>query len=233
MGDAVYGMLNPTRDGAYAEYVVAQESDVAPKPAKLDFVQAAAVPMVGLTAWQGLFEIGGLSAGQTVLIHAAAGGVGSFAVQFAKARGATVIGTASARNTEFLRELGVNQTVDYNAVRFEDVAREVDVVFDLIGGETQQRSWQTLKKGGILVTTVPPTSPLPDMAGAAEAHGVRAVLMSAHASAAQLVEIAALIDAGKVKPIIEVVLPLREARQAQEQSRGGRTRGKIVLSVAE
>jgi len=151
-GDEVYALVS----GGYAEYVVAKETAVAKKPRTLDHVQAAAVPAVGLTALQALFEVAQLSAGQKVLIHAAAGGVGNFAVQLAKARGAYVIGTASSKNHPLLNELGVDQAVDYRKTRFEDVVREVDVVLDTVGGETQERSFKVLKKGGILVSLVQP-----------------------------------------------------------------------------
>lgn len=227
-GDAVYANLGPSA-GGYAEYATLPASAAAHKPASLDFVAAASVPLVALTAWQSLFEVAGLSAGQTVLIHAAAGGVGSMAVQFAKAKGAHVIGTASAHNADFLRELGADEVIDYTATRFEDVVHDVDVVFDTIGGDTQQRSWGVLKKGGILASVVPP----PPSEDAAREHGVRGQFLSSHPSGAQLAEIAGLIDAGQVKPIVDKVLPLAEARQAHELSQSHHTRGKIVLRVGD
>jgi NADPH:quinone reductase-like Zn-dependent oxidoreductase len=193
----------------------------------LDHVQAAAVPTGGLTAWQALFEVADVRAGQKVLIHGAAGGVGSFAVQFAKAKGAYVIGTASSRNLSLLRELGVDKTVDYQKTRFEDVVRDVDVVLDTIGGDTQERSFKALKKGGILVSIVqPPSQEL------ATKYGVRALFYGAHPSSSDLTEIARLIDSGKVKTVVETVLPLAEARHAHELSQTGHTRGKIVLKAA-
>ena len=175
-GDEVYALL---KGGGYAEYATADEAVVARKPRTLDYVNAAAVPVAGLTAWQALFEVAQLSSGQKVLIHAAAGGVGNFAVQFAKAKGAYVIGTASSKNQAFLRELGVDQAVDYQKTRFEDAVRDVDVVLDTIGGETQQRSFKVLKKGGILVSIVQP--PSQDLA---TKYGVRALFYGAHASSA-------------------------------------------------
>ena len=224
-GDEVYTRLEA--GGGYAEYAVAEETIVARKPTTSDHVQAAAVPTAGLTAWQALFEVAQLSAGQKVLIHGAAGGVGNFAVQFAKAKGAYVIGTASARNHAFLRELGVDKAVDYNKTPFEDVVRDVDVVLDTIGGETQERSFEVLKKGGILVSIVqPPSQEL------ATKYGVRALFYGAHASSSDLAEIAKLIDSDKVKPVVETVLPLAEARQAHELSQSGHARGKIVLKAA-
>lgn len=223
-GDEVYALL---RGGGYAEYATAEETVVARKPRTADHIQAAAVPVAGLTAWQALFEVAQLSAGQKVLIHAAAGGVGNFAVQFAKARGVQVIGTASTKNQTFLRELGVDQAVDYQKTRFEEVVREVDAVLDTVGGETQERSFKVLKKGGILVSLVQPPSP-----ELATKYGVRALFYGAHASSSDLAEIAKLIDAGKVKPVVETVLPLAEARRAHELSETGHARGKIVLKTA-
>lgn len=224
-GDEVYTRLEA--GGGYAEYALADETIVARKPSTSDHVQAAAVPTAGLTAWQALFEVAQLRAGQKVLIHAAAGGVGNFAVQFSKAKGAYVIGTASSRNQSLLRELGVDKVVEYNKARFEDVVRDVDVVLDTIGGDTQERSFTVLKKGGILVSIVqPPSEEL------AAKHQVRAVFYGAHPSSTDLAEIAKLIDSGKVKPVVETVLPLAEARQAHELSQSGHTRGKIVLKAA-
>jgi NADPH:quinone reductase-like Zn-dependent oxidoreductase len=161
------------------------------------------------------------------LIHGAAGGVGSFAVQLAKWKGAYVIGTASARNQNFLRELGVDEAIDYARTRFEDVVRGVDVVLDPIGGDTQKRSWKTLRKGGILVSIVSPPSE-----DEAAKHGVRSAFLSAQAGSSLLAELAALVDSGKIKPIVETVLPLSEARQAHELNETGHARGKIVLKVA-
>jgi len=228
VGDAVYGYSNMMRQGAYAEYAVVSAGEIAPKPASVDYVTAAAVPLVGITAWQALFDVAGLQAGQTILIHGAGGGVGSFAVQFAVAKGARVIGTASGNKIELLRELGVAEAIDYTTTRFEDLVRDVDVVFDTVGGEVQARSWGVLKPGGILVTV----AGQPDAAAAA-ARGVRASGMMAQANTAQLTEIAGLIDAGTVHPVVSTVLPLAEARRAHELIDAGHTRGKIVLRVVE
>jgi len=226
-GDEVYARPDIARNGAYAEYIVAKESEVALKPKSVDHVQAAAIPLAALTAWQALFDTAGLSAGQKVLIHGAAGGVGSFAVQLAKWKGAHVIGTASGRNHSFLRDLGVDEPIDYEKTRFEDVVHDVDVVLDTIGGDTQKRSWKVLKKGGILVSIVSPPS-----AEEAAKHGVRSGYVFVQPSASQLAEIAKLVDSGKLKPVVEAVLPLAEARRAQEMNETGHTRGKIVLKVA-
>ncbi|HEX2971235.1 MAG TPA: NADP-dependent oxidoreductase [Tepidisphaeraceae bacterium] len=158
-GDAVYSRPDIARDGAYAQYIAVRASELAHKPASLDDVHAAAVPLAALTAWQSLFDAASLSPGQTVLIHAAAGGVGSFAVQLAKWKGARVIGTASARNAEFLHNLGADQVIDYTIEHFDAVLHDVDVVFDTIGNETQRRSWRVLKPGGVLVSIIsPPTA---------------------------------------------------------------------------
>ena len=213
--------------GTYAEYVVAKETEAALKPKSIDHVHAAAIPVVGLTAWQALFDKGGLTKGQKVLIHGAAGGVGSFAVQLAKWKGADVIGTASGRNQQFLRELGVDEPIDYEKTRFEDVVHDVDVVLDTLGGDTQTRSWKVLKKGGILVSTVAPPS-----AEEGRKLGIRSLFFSAQPNSSQLSEIATLVDAGKLKPVVEKVLPLSDAGRALELNETGHARGKIVLKVA-
>jgi len=223
-GDEVYALI---QGGGYAEYAVAPATVVAKKPRTLDHIHAAAVPVAGVTAWQVLFEVAQIQPGQKVLIHAAAGGVGNFAVQLAKAKGAYVIGTASSRNQTFLGELGVDKAIDYQKTRFEDVVKDADAVLDTIGGDTQERSFKALKKGGILVSIVQP--PSQDLAAK---HGVRASFYGGHASSSDLTEIAKLIDSGKVKIVVDSVLPLAEARRAHELSESGHARGKIVLKVA-
>ena len=228
IGDAVYARPDIERDGSYAEYIAVKAGEAAHKPARLNHDHAAAVPLAALTAWQALVDAAQLQAGQRVLIHAAAGGVGSFAVQLAKARGAQGIATASAVNTGIVAELGADQFVDYTRTRFEEIVKEVDVVFDTVGGDTQDRSWQVLKPGGILVSIVsPPTEET------AAAHGVRSAFVFVQPNGQQLAAIARLIDEGRMKPIIHSVLPLSEARQAQVISQGGHARGKIVLHVAD
>jgi len=227
IGDAVYTRPNIERDGGYADYIAVKASEAALKPVKLDHDHAAAVPLAALTAWQALVDAAQLRSGQTVLIHAAAGGVGSFAVQLAKARGAKVIATASAVNVGLVMELGADQFVDYTRSRFEEVAKEVDVVFDTIGGETQTRSWSVLKPGGMLVSVV---SPPPEATAAA--YGVRSAFVFVQPSSSQLDAITQLIDEGRIKPILHTIMPLYEARQAQVISQGGHVRGKIVLHVA-
>jgi NADPH:quinone reductase-like Zn-dependent oxidoreductase len=228
-GSEVYAMLGYGRDGAEADYTIALPGELAPKPRTLDHVQAAAVPLSALTAWQALFEHASLAAGQTVLIHGAAGGVGVFAVQLARWAGAQVIATASARNRDFLRNLGANEIIDYTTTRFEEVVKPVDVVFDTVGGDTLARSWQVVKPGGILVSVV---SPQPS-ADVIKGHDTRFAWFVVEPNREQLVQIGALIDAGRIRPVIETVLPLDQARQAYEQGAKGHTRGKIVLRVVD
>jgi NADPH:quinone reductase-like Zn-dependent oxidoreductase len=226
-GDDVYAMLPWDRYG-YAEYVAVKANDSARKPARIDHQHAAAVPLAALTAWQGLFDHGELKSGQRVLIHGAAGGVGHFAVQFAKQAGAEVIATATRAHEAFLRELGADQVIDHHEERFEDRVRDVDVVFDLVGGETQDRSWTVLKSGGVLVSTLgqPPEDK-------ARAHNVRAKGYMAHPSAEQLSQIATLIDEGKVRPYVESTFELRDVAKAQQHLEKDHVRGKIVLVVSK
>jgi NADPH:quinone reductase-like Zn-dependent oxidoreductase len=228
-GDEVYAMLDYCCDGAEAEFTIALPNELAPKPRTLDHVQAAAVPLTALTAWQALFVHARLAAGQTILIHGAAGGVGVFAVQLARWAGAQVIATASQRNRDFLCELGANEIIDYTTTRFEEVVQGVDFVFDTVGGDTLHRSWQVVKPGGVLASVV---SPRPSFAEA-QAYNVRPVWFVVQPNREQLVRIGALIDEGKVRPIIDTVLPLSQARQAYEQGAKGHTRGKIVLRVVD
>jgi NADPH:quinone reductase-like Zn-dependent oxidoreductase len=226
LGDEVFSRPDISRDGAYAEFIVIRESELALKPKSTDHIHAAALPLAGLTAWQTLIDAGGLAAGQRVLIHAAAGGVGSLAVQLAKWKEAYVIGTASERNHDFLRKLGVDQVVDYERERFEDVVQPVDIVLDTMGGEIQERSWKVLKRGGILISVVSPPS-----AETASAHGVRQAFVFIRPDATQLAQLAKLADADKIKAIVETILPLSDATRGQELSQRGHTRGKIVLRV--
>lgn len=226
-GDAVYAML-AFEHGGYAEYVAEPIANVASKPGKLDFIQAAAVPLAGLTAWQGLFDHGGLKAGQTVLIHGAAGGVGHFAVQFAVARGARVIATCSGQDAEFVKGLGASETIDYHKEKFEDRVSDVDLVFDLVAGETQDRSFPVIRDGGALVSTLKE----PDKARAAQRR-IRTAHYMAAPNGAQLAEIGRLIDAGKVIPNIEGVFPLAAAADAEKELETAHVRGKLVLAVEQ
>ncbi len=228
VGASIFAFADIRRDGAYAEFAVAAAATVAPKPASLDWVAAASVPLAATTAWQALFEQAALAAGQTILIHGAGGAVGSFAVQFAKVKGARVIATATGDDVDYVRGIGADVVVDYKTEKFEDAAKNVDAVLDTISGETQARSWQTLRDGGTLVATLPGAEPPPEAA----ARGVQGKSFSAHPDGAALAEIGGLIDAGRVKTRVGVTLPLSEARAAQEQAQGGHTRGKIVLQVA-
>jgi NADPH:quinone reductase-like Zn-dependent oxidoreductase len=227
LGDAVYGMVGfPQMGSAYAEYTVAAAEHLAMKPKNLDHLQAAAVPLVALTAWQALFTTAQLTTGQTVLIHAASGGVGHMAVQLAKWKGARVMGTTSTRNLEFLRQLGVEEAIDYTVTPFETVAEQVDVVLDPVGGEVQERSYRVIKPGGTLVSITSP--PLPELV---VKYGIRADRILVKPDQHQLQQITALIEAGFVKPTVETVLPLAQVRKAHELSETGRTRGKIVLEL--
>ena len=226
-GDEVYGGLDLARDGSYAEFMCVRETALARKPRSLEFSRAAGIPMEALTAWQSLFDSAGLTRGQTVLIHAAAGGVGHFGVQLARWKGAHVIGTASARNASLVRALGADHVIDYMARRFEDAVCGVDVVLDTVGGDVQRRSWKVLKRGGILVSVVAPPS-----AEEAARHQARAAFPVIQPDAAQLSEIARLVDEGKLRPVVQIVLQLDEARRAHEMSQIGQARGKIVLRVA-
>src|SRR6266699_2155510 len=226
IGDEVYSLLDPTRNGAYADYVVVRESELALKPKSLHHPRAAAVPLAALTAWQSLFDTAQLQPGQRVLIHAGSGGVGHFAVQFAKWKGVYVFATASTKNQELLRKIGVDEPIDYTQKRFEEIARNIDIVLDTIGGETQERSWSVLEKGGVLVSLVQPPSE-----ETAKDLGVRAAIIGAQPNGAQLAEIAKIIDSGKLTPVINGILPLSEARRAHELSQSGHTHGKIALRV--
>jgi NADPH:quinone reductase-like Zn-dependent oxidoreductase len=225
-GDEVYGFI-PFRGGTFAEYVVAKGSEVAPKPKSLSFEQAAAVPLTALAAWQGLFKTANVKSGERVLIHGVAGGVGSFAAQFAKQHGASVIGTADAEDEAFARRLGIDEFINYKEGRFEDRVRDVDVVFATIGGEVIPRSFEVMKPGGRLVTTG-------QMEGAEEAQrrGLQAASVIATPSVDDFNQISKLIDAGKVKVYITDTLPLEQAQQAlqlSQQRDAGRR--KVVLSI--
>jgi NADPH:quinone reductase-like Zn-dependent oxidoreductase len=225
VGDEVYAHVT-WPDGAYVDYAVVVPSGAAAKPKRLDMIAAAAVPLAATTAWQGLFDHGGLKSGQSVLIHGAAGGVGGFAVQFAKARGARVIATASGDGLRTVRDYGADAVVDYKNQKFEDVAHDVDLVFDLIGGETQARSFAVLKPGGALISTVQE----PDKAKAAEKH-LKAERYIAMPNGGDLAEIAALIDGGKVKVVVARTFPLAKAADAHRFLENDHPNGKVVLTA--
>ncbi|HZZ70224.1 MAG TPA: NADP-dependent oxidoreductase [Phenylobacterium sp.] len=225
-GDAVYAML-PREQGAFAEFVAVAADVCARKPRRLDFVQAAAVPLAALTAWQGLFDQGHLQRGQSALIHGAAGGVGHFAVQFAVACGATVIATCSREDRDFVRGLGATTVVDYRAGDFRNAAHAVDLVFDLVGGRTQDQSWAVLRQGGVMVSTLGAPDPKK-----AACHGVAARGYVAEPNGAQLAEIARLIDAGEVTPHVDEVFPLARSADAERHLEQDHVRGKLVLQMA-
>lgn len=225
---AVFGMTSTPgyRAGAFAEFVAVKAAHVAAMPASLSYEEAASVPLAALTAWQALFDRAGLVAGQRILIHAGAGGVGGFAIQFAREAGAIVTTTTSAANADYVRELGATEVIDYRSVKFEDRCRDFDVVIDLIGGETQARSYGVLKRGGVLVNAWGAI-----MREEAEAAGVRGVKVAVEPDGGQLARIAALIDAGKVRVLVANSFALEDCAAALVESRTGHVRGKIVLRV--
>src|SRR2546428_5844089 len=227
-GDPVFAYVSLDNNGGYAQYALTTERETASKPKSLTYVEAAAVPIVGLTAWQALVDSAKLSAGQTVLIHGGSGGVGSFAIQIAKAHGAKVIATASTANQDLLKQLGADVAIDYTKQKFEDVAKDVDVVLDSVGKDTLARSYGVVKKGGFIVSLVARPDP-----AELDKHGIRGAPISVEPNSSELAEIGKLIDEKKIKVIVSQVLPLAEAAKAQEQVATGHTRGKIVLKVAE
>lgn len=225
-GDEVFGMPRfPKQASGYAEYVTAPARQFVRKPAALDHVAAAALPLAALTAWQSLVDTADLRPGQRVLVHAAAGGVGHLAVQIAKARGAYVIGTASAAKHELLRELGADELIDYRSTDFSEALQDVDVVLDTIGGDYGRRSVKVLKPGGHLVTIAGVEGVDPD------ADGVRVSSVLVEPDRQGMAAIAALVEEGRLRPLIDTVLPLEQAAKAHEIGEQGRTTGKIVLTV--
>jgi NADPH:quinone reductase-like Zn-dependent oxidoreductase len=227
-GDAVYAYLSFKEQGGYAEFALAKEGEMALKPETITFDSAASVPLAATTAWQALIDTAKIEKGQTVLIHGGSGGVGHFAIQIAKARGAKVIATASTPNLDLLKELGTDQAIDYTTTKFEDVVKDVDVVLDAVRGDTLARSYGVLKKGGIIVSI----TGQPDQAEL-DQHGIRGSSLMAHPDAKVLEELAKLIDAKKLKPVVSQVFPLAEAGKAHEQIATHHTRGKVVLKVAD
>jgi NADPH:quinone reductase-like Zn-dependent oxidoreductase len=225
-GTLVHGMADMAH-GALAQYTIARPGQLAAMPGTLDRMAAAAVPLAALTAWQGLFDHGGLRAGQRVLIHAGAGGVGHFAVQFARARGAHVIATVSTDDVELAHRLGADEVIDHLAERFETRTRDIDLAFDLVGGAVQERSWAVLKRGGTLVSTVgqPPQDK-------AEAIGVRALGYQARPDADQLREIDALIQSGRVRPIVSRKYAIGDFKEALRTLEDGHVTGKLVVDLA-
>ena len=222
-GDDVYGYLG-AHSGGYAECVAAPASEFVRKPKHIDFDTAASVPVAALTAWQGIFDHGELARGQRILITGASGAVGSMAVQLAKNKGAYVIGTGSGRNQEFVRKLGADEFVDYKKTKFEDNVNALDLVFDTVGGDTQERAFQTLKRGGVLVSTVSPPS-----AEKAKKFGVTVAMVAVRPNPDQLPEIDRLLETGKLKMRIATVLPLAQVKKAHQISASGHADGKIIL----
>ena len=228
VGQEVYGLTAFDRDGSEAEYTIALPGELAPKPRALDHIQAAAVPISALTAWQALFDHAHLAAGQTVLIHGASGGVGPFFVQIARWAKAHIIGVGSPQSQTFLHELGCDQVIDYTTMRFEDSVHDADIVIDLAGQDTVERSWKVMKKDGILVSLVKP----PSQEDAARNH-VRADFFVVAANQPQFARIAELIETGQLRPVISAVLPLEQAQQAYGRKPAGAKPGKVVLQVIE
>lgn len=222
VGDAVFGIIGT---GGFAEYAAVDVNVLTRKPANLDFVHSAAVPLAALTAWQAMFDHAGLSKGQRLLITNGSGGVGSLAIQIAKASGAHVTAMASGSNEAYVRSLGADDFIDYTRQPFEQVASEMDVVFDTVGGDTFRRAFGTLKSGGVLVTAV--EFPKDED----QEYGVRAARVFCKPDAGQLAQVLGMVEAGQLKPHVTTVLPLAEIRKAFELSETGRTRGKIVLRM--
>jgi len=226
IGQEVYGMNDWFADGAMAEYCIARLSSVAPKPRRLSHVEAASVPIGALTAWQGLIDRANLQPGERVLVHGGAGAVGTFVIQLARFRGAHVTATASARNLGFVSGLGAEEVIDYRAARFEDTVRDVDVVFDTVGGDTLQRSWRVLKPGGRMITIAA------DGEWASDPRVKRAFFV-VEAKREQLIRIAELLDANEIHPVVDAVLPLTRASAAYAGEPGQRLgRGKLVVVIA-
>lgn len=225
-GDAVFAMLGWDR-GSYAEHAVLKAGEFAPKPTNLSHAEAASVPLAALTAWQGLVDHGALQKNQRVLIHGGAGGVGHFAIQIAKAHGAWVATTCSARDLDFVRKLGADQAIDYKAQEFDAVLKDIDLVYDLIGGKTQDASFKVLRHGGAIVSTLAE----PDKAKLL-AKGARGAHYMAKPDAKELAEIGRLIETGKIRPVIAATYPLAHAARAEAALEKEHVQGKIVLTVA-
>ena len=225
-GDPVYAYL--LWGGGWAEYCVCNENEAAIKPKSLNFVEAAAVPLAALTAWQALMDVGKLEAGQTVLIHGGSGGVGSFAIQIAKSRGARVIATASTPNQDLLKRLGADVAIDYTKTKFENVAKDTDLVLDTVGHDTLARSYGVVKKGGMIVSIVARCDP-----AELKKYKIRGASLASHPDSKELAQISQLIDQNKIKPVVSRVLPLTDAARADALAATHHTRGKMVLKVAD
>src|SRR5436190_5775716 len=228
VGDPVFAFFTLAGEGGYAEFVVANEDEVAAKPKTVNYAQAAAAGAAGSTAWEALVDTAKLSAGQTVLIHGGSGGVGHFAIQIAKARGARVLATASSANQDFLKQMGADIAIDYTKTKFEDVAKDIDVVLDSVGGDTLERSYGVVKKGGMIVSIVDE----PKQA-ALDEHQIRGVTLRCTPKAEVLQELARLMDSKTMTPVVSQTFPLDQVVDAQKQIATRHTRGKIVLQVAD
>jgi NADPH:quinone reductase-like Zn-dependent oxidoreductase len=224
-GDLVFARPEPKGNGTYAQYVAVRGFELAPVPSKISMQEAAGIPLASQTAWMGIFEKGNLQKGQRILIHGASGGVGIFAVQFAKLANAYVMATTSAKNVELVKSLGADEVIDYNSEDFSKKVSGIDLVFDTIGGDTQSRSWQVIRKGGILVSTVGTDD------NAAKQFAVRTESFGLVSNGARLQEIGALVDAGLVRVLIAKEFPLPEAKAAQDLIETGHVVGKIILRV--
>ena len=227
-GDAVYSYLSVTRGGAYAEFAIAKESETALKPKNIGFEEAAAVPLAGTTAWQALMDSAKIAEGQTILIHGGSGGVGSFAIQIARAHGLKTIATASTEHQDLLKQLGVDQAIDYKTTKFEDVVKDVDVVLNCVRADALALSYGVVKKGGMIVSITDE----PDQSECAK-RGLSCSRMSAHPEAKVLQELTKLMEAGKMKSIVSQTFPLAEASKAHEQIETRHTLGKIVLKIGD
>ena len=249
-GDAVYARLDTDRIGAFAEFAVVREGAAALKPANVTFEEAASLPLVALTAWQALVEIGKLGANQRVLVHAGSGGVGSVAIQLARHLGARVFTTVGRRNVELVKRLGADVAIDYRSERFEDVAKNCDVVLDSAGGATLVRSFECVKPGGVVVSIGGTPSaafarrwglnPLIVLAirlmsrkamAAARRHNARYEYLFMRADGGQLREITRLVECGVIRPLVDKVFPLEQVRDALAYAESGRAAGKVVVTV--
>ena len=226
-GDAVFARPDLARNGTYAEFAAIRASECARKPATISHVEAASLPLAGITAWESMVDTAAVQAGQRVLVHAGSGGVGSLAIQLLKDLGAIGIATTSERNRALVESLGADQVVDYRTARFTDVVEPVDAVFDTLGGQVQEDSWQVLKPGGIQVSIISP----PD-ADQAAARGVRQGFVFIGPNAPVLTRLAAMVDSGRLRPVIGAEFALRDIAAAHALSESGRAVGKIVLYVA-
>jgi NADPH:quinone reductase-like Zn-dependent oxidoreductase len=227
-GDDVFSRPDIRRNGTYAEYVAIREDELAHKPKTISHVEAATLPLAGIAAWEAIVTTAKVAAGQRVLIHAASGGVGSIAVQLAKSRGAYVIATTSEKNQALVRSIGADEVIDYRVLKFEEVVREMDVVLDTIGGQVQEASWSVLKPGGILVSII--STPSEEKA---KALGVRSAFLFIQSNAAILSQLAALVESGKLRPIVGAEFALKDIAKAHALSQSGHAVGKIALYVGQ